>query len=200
MVFSFHLNYHCAFWGENNQKQWSLGNWFADEGWNINTFLCPGIKFRLLYTLANCFLVLTPPTQILWDSGSQTCWALHPYNKLNKYRKTQKAFVHVNYIYEYIPCIHDQLFNHVWLSVTLWTIAHQAPLPMGFPRQEYWTGLLFPPPGNLLDPGIELMSPASPANAGRFFTAETPGKPLIFTVSNVKIENMRCNIFIRNSF
>ena len=81
--------------------------------------------------------------------------------------------------------------------MTLWTIARQAPLPMGFPRQEYWTGLPFPPPGNLLDPGIELMSPA---NAGRFFTAKTPGKPLIFTVSDVKIENMQCNVFIRNSF
>ena len=45
---------------------------------------------------------------------------------------------------------------------------------MGFPSQEYWTGLPFPPPGDLPDPGIE---PASPAFAGRFFTTELPGKP-----------------------
>ena len=60
--------------------------------------------------------------------------------------------------------------------VTPWTAAHQAPLSMGCPRQEYWTGLPFPSPGDLPDPGIE---PRSPALAGRFFTAETPGKPHI---------------------
>ena len=50
----------------------------------------------------------------------------------------------------------------------------QAPLFMGFPRQEYWSGLPFPSPGDLLNPGIE---PTFPALAGRFFTAEPPGKP-----------------------
>ena len=45
-------------------------------------------------------------------------------------------------------------------SMTLWTEAHQAPLSMGFPRQEYWNGLPFPPPGHLPDPGIETVSPA----------------------------------------
>ena len=50
----------------------------------------------------------------------------------------------------------------------------QAPLSMGFPRQEYWSGLPFPPPGDLPDPGIE---PVSPALAGRFFTPEPPEKP-----------------------
>ena len=45
---------------------------------------------------------------------------------------------------------------------------------MGFPRQEYWSGFLFPSPGDLLDPGIE---PVFPALAGRFFTTEPPGKP-----------------------
>jgi len=46
-------------------------------------------------------------------------------------------------------------------SATLWTAAHQAPLSMGFSRQEYWSGLPRPPPGDLPDPGIELESPAS---------------------------------------
>jgi len=49
------------------------------------------------------------------------------------------------------------------------TVAHQAPLPTGFPRQEYWSGLPFPPPGDLLNPGIEPATPVSPALAGRFF-------------------------------
>ena len=50
----------------------------------------------------------------------------------------------------------------------LWTVARQAPLCMGFPRQEYWSGLTFPPPRDLPDTGIKLMPPAFPALAGRF--------------------------------
>jgi len=49
---------------------------------------------------------------------------------------------------------------------------------MGFPWQEYWSGLPFPPPGDLPDPGIETVSLASPTLAGRFFTTKPPGKPL----------------------
>ena len=60
---------------------------------------------------------------------------------------------------------------------TLWTVARQAPLSMGFPRQEYWSGLPFPPPGDLLHPGIKPESPASTALTGGFFTTEPPGKP-----------------------
>ena len=69
--------------------------------------------------------------------------------------------------------------SRVRLFATPWTIAHWAPLSMGFPRQEYWSGLPFPLPGDLLDPGIEPGSPASPALAGGFFTSEPPGKPLV---------------------
>ena len=61
---------------------------------------------------------------------------------------------------------------------TPWAIAHQAPLSMEFPRQEYWSGLLFPAPEDLLDRGLE---PAPPALAGRFFTLEPPGKPISCT-------------------
>ena len=55
-------------------------------------------------------------------------------------------------------------------SATLWTVACQAPLSMGFFRKEYWSGLLFPPPGDLPSPGIQPVSLACPALAGRFFT------------------------------
>ena len=64
-------------------------------------------------------------------------------------------------------------------SVTPWTVAHQAPLSMEFSRQEYWSGLPFPPRGDLPDPGIEAVLPVSPALAGGFFTTEPPGKPLV---------------------
>ena len=53
-----------------------------------------------------------------------------------------------------------QLLSHVWLLVTLWTVACQAPLSMGFSRQEYWSGLPFPVPGHLPDPGIEPTAPS----------------------------------------
>ena len=58
--------------------------------------------------------------------------------------------------------------------VTPWTVAHQAPLSMGFPRQEYWSGLPFLSPGSLHDPGIESVFPTF---ADIFFTTEPPGKP-----------------------
>ena len=57
---------------------------------------------------------------------------------------------------------------------TPWTVGHQAPLSMEFSRQEYWSWLPFPPPGDLHGPGIK---PTSPALTGVFFTIEPPGKP-----------------------
>ena len=57
-------------------------------------------------------------------------------------------------------CVCVASLSHVWLFVTPWTIAHQAPLPMEFSRQEYWSGLPVPSPGDLPDPGVEPMSPA----------------------------------------
>ena len=67
------------------------------------------------------------------------------------------------------------------------TIVHQAPLPMEVFRQEYWSGLPFPPPGDLPDPGIESASLASPAFAGRFFTTVPLGKPFHFIYSSVYV-------------
>ena len=63
----------------------------------------------------------------------------------------------------------------------LWAVACQAPLTMGFSRQEDWSGWPFPSPGDHLDPGIK---PASPALAGGFFTTEPPGKPLQHSIGN----------------
>ena len=61
-------------------------------------------------------------------------------------------------------------FSHAQLFVTLWTIAHQAPLSKGFSRQGHWSGLPCPPAENLPDPGIEPKSLMFPALAGEFFT------------------------------
>ena len=64
--------------------------------------------------------------------------------------------------------------SRVRLCVTPWTVAHQAPLSMGFSRQEYWSGLLCLPPGDLPNPGIEPRSPALQADS---LPSEPPGKP-----------------------
>ena len=58
-----------------------------------------------------------------------------------------------------------------------WTVACQGPLFTGLSRQDYWSGLPFPPPRDLPDPGIEPTSPKSPVLAGEFFTTDSPGKP-----------------------
>ena len=67
-----------------------------------------------------------------------------------------------------------QSLSRVQLFATPWTVAHQAPLTVGFPRQEYWSGLPFPSLGDLPDPGIE---PSSPALAGSLFTSAPVRKP-----------------------
>ena len=69
--------------------------------------------------------------------------------------------------------------SRVQLFVTPWTVAYQAPPSMGFPRQEYWSGLPFPSPEDLLNPGIE---PRSLAFLAEHLPCEPPGKPILYTV------------------
>ena len=71
-----------------------------------------------------------------------------------------------------------KLLSLVQLFATPWTVAYKAPPSMGFSRQEYWSGLPFPSPGDLPDPGIELESPALQAHA---LPSEPPGKPPVKT-------------------
>ena len=77
-------------------------------------------------------------------------------------------------------------FIHIQLFATLWTVAHWAPLSMGFSRQEYWSELSCSPPGDLPDPGIEPISPESPAlqvdslplsHQGRPYMSHSEAKP-----------------------
>ena len=69
-----------------------------------------------------------------------------------------------------------KLLSHVGLLVIPWTVAYQAPPSMGFSRQEYWSGVPFPSPGDLPDPGIE---PGFPALETDALTSEPPEKPYI---------------------
>ena len=69
-------------------------------------------------------------------------------------------------------------FSRVRLFVALWTVAHRAPLSMGFSRQEYCSGLPCPPPGALSDPGVKSKFPASPALQANSLLTEPSGKPM----------------------
>ena len=84
-------------------------------------------------------------------------------------------------------------FSHVQLFETPWTVACQVPLPMGFSRQEFWSGLPFPSPGDLPDPGIEPASLASSALADVFFTTSTTWEVWIvyiqFKIGNINRES-----------
>ena len=111
-------------------------------------------------------------------------WPIWPWNK---YIFTgSKCIIHflVNSVEWVCLCIRcDRLcvcalscFSCIWPFVTPWTIAHQAPLSLGFARQEYWSGLSCPPPGALPDPGIEPRFPAFRADS---LPSQTPGKPKI---------------------
>ena len=77
-------------------------------------------------------------------------------------------------------------FSHVRFCVTLWTVAHQAPLSMEFSRLEYWNRLPFPPAGDLPNPGIEPASLMSPALASRFFTTSATWEAMyIYILQNM---------------
>ena len=79
--------------------------------------------------------------------------------------------------------VNVKFLSRVQLFATLWTVAHQAPPSMGFSRQEYWSGLPFPSPGDLPGPGIK---PRSPALQVDTLTSEPPGKPYLIWYINVK--------------
>ena len=85
-----------------------------------------------------------------------------------------------------LQCVRVQPLSPVCLFVILWTATCQAPLSVRFSKLEYWSGLPFPTPGDLLDPGIEF---ASPALAGRFFTTRVTWEARWFLIFSL------CHIF-----
>ena len=94
-------------------------------------------------------------------------------------KKGERSILFVQLLNKFICC---QLLSRVCLFMTPWTIALQAPLSMGFSRQEYWSGLPLSSPEHLLHSGIKPASPALQVVScivGQFFTAEPPAKPHI---------------------
>ena len=93
--------------------------------------------------------------------------------RLSTWGFSQGIVLHIPSVW---ACMHAKLLQSCRLFATLWTIARQAPMSMGFSRQEYWSGLPSPPPGDLPNPEIKPTSLMSSAWAGGFFTTEPPGK------------------------
>ena len=79
-------------------------------------------------------------------------------------------------------------FSRAWLFATWWTVAYQAPLSMGFSRQQYWSGFQCPPPGDLPDPGVEPTFLKSPPLAGGFFSTSTTSEA-IYIYTHIHIHN-----------
>ena len=98
----------------------------------------------------------------------------------NKVLHSTRVTAHCSFFFFQYVCA--QSLSHAQLFVTTWTVAHQVPLSMEFPRQEYWIGLSFPTPGDLPDPGTEPTPLVPPALAVRFFTTAPPGKPALVHV------------------
>ena len=82
-------------------------------------------------------------------------------------------------------CVHACTLSLIQLFVTPWTGAHQAPLSMEFSRQEYWSGVPCPPPGDLPDSGIETLSSCVSSVASESLTTSPPGKPWRFSCSSL---------------
>ena len=117
-------------------------------------------------------------------------------------RKWKKSIGKWNCIYPWKVKVKS--LSHVWLFATPWTVAHQARLSIEFSRQEYWSGLPFPSPGDLPDAGIEPRFPALQADT---LPSEPPGKP-IKSLSNVSsvlpkiLEILKCSptLFLRHIY
>ena len=133
---------------------WSSIHPHLHPSWNLQTFT-KGLPWQDLSSLMEIKVNLYVPFSQRDHSPTETITSLQA-------------------ITRYCHCPIVCMLGHVRLFMTPWTIAHQAPQSMGFPKQEYWSGLPFPPPRYLPDPGIE---PESPALAGRFFTTESPRNP-----------------------
>ena len=102
----------------------------------------------------------------------------------------RREHLHWKWIYQFRVCALS-CFTHVCLFETPWTVAHQAPPSMGFSRQEYWSGVPCPPPGDLPHPGMEPVSLMSPALAGGFFTTSATWDVLLLHVQFSSVQFSR---------
>ena len=118
-------------------------------------------------------LPFTCSFQYFWSINMSLLWITVPIWFLHWLMSKIKSLTYIR------ACMLSRC-SHVWLFETLWTIAHQAPLSKGFSRQECWSGLPSPPPGDLPHLRIEPMSPASPALQADSLPLSHQGSPLTY--------------------
>ena len=163
-----------------------MGSWIASE-WELGTRKRkPWLESISLQN--NGFTVYI---SVFWAATPPAVSSLCMYNSSLIAFNLQESSINLSWLcllfsptvgFYFRACVLNH-FSCVWLFAILWTVAHQAPLSMGFFRQEYWSGLPCPPPGDLPDPGIEPESPVAPTLQVDFFTAEPRGKPIsVFSI------------------
>ena len=118
--------------------------------------------------------------RVPWTARRSNQWILkemNPESSLERLMLKPKLQSFGHLMWRAVRCVLS-CFNHVWLHVIPWTVAHKVSLSIGFSKQEYWSGFPFPSPGNLPDSGIKPVSLTSPALAGRYLiTSTTWGDP-----------------------
>ena len=124
-----------------------------------------------MYIWMNIFIHKRQPSWAKWHGSQQTVIITFPVNSWDF--DEWGILAHTNICIYIIEVLCAQLLSHLQPFATTKPVASQTDLSMGFSRQEYWSGLPFPTPRDLPDPGIEPMSLVSPALAGRFFTTST---------------------------
>ena len=125
-----------------------------------------------------CWRRKWPPTPVFWPGEFHGERSLAGYSPWGRKEQDTAEQISLNFQKEQelgcdfakVPCAHAQAFSHIQQFVILWTVAYQAPLPMLFTRNKFWSGLLFSSPGNLLPQRIKPTFLTSTAFAGRFFT------------------------------
>ena len=161
-------------WTEEPGELWSMGSQGVGHDWatELNWREPPlNLRFRVIQNGEGFFLLLWMQLQQLSQGCSEasSLWVCF-----------YICFCLFNY-FRWLTC---ELLSHVQLFATPQTITHQAPLLMGFSRQEYWSGLPFPSPEDLLDSGIEPWSPALQTDSLPF---ELQGNPSVNQMSHLEL-------------
>ena len=132
----------------------------------------------------SCVLMIITTLKKTHESHESSIWVfkhryihLHTLTHTHTHTHTRTIHINIQHVYGSPKAVLECILSYVWLFVSPWTVACQAPLSMAFPRQENCSGLPFPPPGDLPHPGIEPISPAYLALEDRFLITEPPRKP-----------------------
>ena len=161
--------------------------------WNKMHQFRPGFSYCNVHLSSCIFVIYNKDSECpLWFPGScdrlhsaiQFCLAIYlpfpPSSSLKGGKPTTCCYLSpgvLRWSWSHVRACMPSCFCHVWCSVTRWTVAHQAPLSMGFSRQEYWSGLPCPPPGDLPDPGTETVSYVSYIGRRVLFHYHHLGRP-----------------------